>query len=207
MRSPSDILFLLISLAVCVTVHEAAHAWVASRLGDQTAKMQGRVSLNPFRHLDPMGTLFIIFIQFGWGRPVMVNERNLKHPRRDSALISIAGPFTNFLTAFLLALPLKYLEPLSYSHTLLSSIYQLSIVLFLFNMIPIAPLDGSKLIGIIIPRSMDAWYEHYMSQGYKYLIVFIAADYFLGRASGFSFLAYYFGFGFEYVTVFIKLVI
>jgi len=202
----NNILFLVMALAICVTVHEAAHAWVASKLGDQTAKMQGRVSLNPARHLDPIGTLMIFLIQFGWGKPVMINEQNLKNPRRDAAIISLAGPMANFITAFLVALLIRFAIPDGYIFTLLKRIYELSLVLFLFNLLPVAPLDGSKLIGLVVPKSMDAAYERYMSQGYIYLIVIIILDRFLGQILDFSPLGYYFAFGYEYITIFIGLI-
>ena len=181
----SEILFLLIALAVCVTVHEAAHAWVASKLGDQTAKMQGRVSLNPARHLDPVGTLMILFIHFGWGRPVTFDPRNLKNPIRDAALISLAGPMTNLLTALALA-PILRLDLAPYPYVLLRTIYDLSIILFIFNLLPIPPLDGSKLIGLIVPKSKQEWYENYMRQGYIYIILLIIFDRASSMLLGFS---------------------
>jgi len=201
-----DIFLLLISLMVCVTVHEAAHAWVAYKLGDPTPKVDGRISLNPARHLDPVGTLFIFLIHFGWGRPVVFNPHNLANPRRDSAIIAVAGPFSNLLTALLVAVLLKYLPLPYFLETIFQSIYWLSIVLLLFNLIPIAPLDGSKFLGLFIPISKEAWYEHYLARGHFYLIALIIGDRLIQQASGFSFLGRYIDFGYLHINALIQLV-
>lgn len=200
-----EFLYLIIALAVCITVHEAAHAWVAYKLGDPTAKMEGRVSLNPMRHLDILGTLMIFIAHFGWGKPVPFNYNNLKHPRRDSALISIAGPLTNLLTAFVIAIMFKYLPLPGLISEILRSIYQLSLILFLFNLLPIAPLDGSKLLGLVIPMSKEDWYQRFLSQGPIYLILLIIADRLIAETAGFSFLAYYLQFGYDVVTTVIMI--
>jgi len=196
-----QIVYLLIALAVCITVHEAAHAWVAYKLGDPTAKMAGRVSLNPLHHLDILGTIMIFVAHFGWGKPVPFNFHNLKHPRRDAALIAIAGPTSNLLTAFLIAILVKYVHmPLFLGNTL-QAIYSLSIILLLFNLIPIAPLDGSKLLALLIPRSREDWYQRFLSQGPMILIILIICDRLIDGATGFSFLGTYLQYGYELVTV------
>jgi Zn-dependent protease len=196
-----QIFYLLIALAVCITVHEASHAWVAYKLGDPTAKIAGRVSLNPLRHLDILGTIMIFIAHFGWGKPVPFNYHNLKHPRRDSALIAIGGPISNLLTAFLIAFLIKYINLPIILANILSSIYALSIILFLFNIIPIAPLDGSKLLGLIIPHSKEDWYQRFLSQGPMILIIAIIADRLIDGATGFSLLGTYLQYGYELVTV------
>ncbi|MBU0706090.1 site-2 protease family protein [Patescibacteria group bacterium] len=195
-----DIIYLLIALAVCVTVHEAAHAWVAFKLGDPTAKMEGRVSLNPMKHLDILGTIMIFIAHFGWGKPVPFNYNNLKHPRRDAALISVAGPMTNLLTAVVIAIMFKYLPLPGLVSEILRAIYSLSLILFLFNLIPIAPLDGSKLIGLLIPRSREDWYQRFLSQGPVYIILLIIADRLIAEVSGFSFFGTYLQFGYDLIT-------
>lgn len=204
----ADILILLLSLVVCITVHEAAHAWTAWKLGDPTAKMEGRVSLNPMRHMDPLGTLMIFIAHFGWGKPVPFNYHNLKHPRRDAALISMAGPLTNLLTALLIAVVFKYAHSFlpPFIHAVFQSIFSLSIILFLFNLIPIAPLDGSKLLGLVIPRSKEAWYQDFLSRGPLFLIILIIGDRLLAEATGFSILGAFLGYGYELITVLIYLV-
>jgi len=197
-----EILYLLIALAVCISVHEASHAWVAYKLGDPTAKMAGRVSLNPMRHLDVLGTLMIFIAHFGWGKPVPFNYHNLKHPRRDAALISIAGPLSNLLTAFLIAILIKYFNNMPViMFEIIRAIYSLSIILFLFNLIPIAPLDGSKLIGLIIPHSYEDWYQNFLSQGPMFLIILIVFDRLIDSVTGFSLLGSYLQFGYELTTV------
>ncbi len=195
-----ELIYLVIALAVCITVHEAAHAWVAFKLGDPTAKVEGRVSLNPMRHLDILGTLMIFIANFGWGKPVPFNYHNLKHPRRDAALISIAGPLTNLLTAFVVAIAFKYMTLPSVAFEILRSIYALSIILFLFNLIPIAPLDGSKLLGLVIPRSKEDWYQRFLSQGPIYIILLIITDRLIAETAGFSFFGTYLQYGYDLIT-------
>jgi len=201
-----EIIYLIIALAVCITVHEAAHAWVAFKLGDPTAKMAGRVSLNPMRHLDLLGTIMIFIAHFGWGKPVPFNYNNLKNPRRDSFLIAVAGPLTNLLTAFLIAILFKYAPLPGLVFEILRSIYALSIVLFLFNLIPIAPLDGSKFIGLIVPRSKEYWYQRFLSQGPIYIIFLIIADRVISEATGFSFLGTYLQYGYDLITTGVMIV-
>ena len=196
-----EYLYLIIALAVCISVHEAAHAWIAYKLGDPTAKMAGRVSLNPMRHLDILGTIMIFIAHFGWGKPVPFNYHNLKHPRRDSALIAIAGPFSNLITAFLIAILVKYVAMPIIIFEILRAIYALSIILFLFNLIPIAPLDGSKLIGLVVPHSMENWYQRFLSQGPIYIILLIVFDRLIDGVTGFSFFGTYLQWGYEITTI------
>lgn len=200
-----EIIYLIIALAVCITVHEAAHAWVAFKLGDPTAKMAGRVSLNPLHHLDLLGTLMIFIAHFGWGKPVPFNYNNLRNPRRDAFLIAVAGPITNLLTAFVIALVFKYAPLPAGLFELLRAIYSLSIVLFLFNLIPIAPLDGSKFIGLIVPRSKEYWYQQFLRQGPIYIIIFILGDRLIAEVTGFSFLSTYLQFGYDLITTVVML--
>lgn len=201
-----DILFMLIGLVVCVTVHEAAHAWVAYKLGDPTPKIDGRVSLNPLRHLDIFGTIMVFIAHFGWGKPVVFNYHNLKHPRRDSALIAMAGPFTNLLTALIIAIFLKYINFPPFIYEVFRTVYSLSIVLFLFNLLPLPPLDGSKLLGLIIPLAKEDWYLRFMSQGPLYLILLILADRLINEVAGFSFFGAYLEFGYDLITTGIFLI-
>ncbi|MCK5606870.1 site-2 protease family protein [Candidatus Pacearchaeota archaeon] len=199
-----DILYLIIALAICISVHEAAHAWTAYKLGDPTAKMAGRVSLNPMRHLDILGTLMIFIAHFGWGKPVPFNYHNLKHPRRDAALIALAGPFSNFLTAIVIAFVFKYIQSIPlFLLEILRATFSLSIVLFLFNLLPIAPLDGSKLIGLVVPHSKEAWYQDFLSKGPFYLILLIIFDRLLAEVAGIHLLGTFLQYGYEFVTFFI----
>ena len=155
-------LVLVPSLLVAITVHEFAHAWVAYRNGDPTAAQQARLSLNPLVHLDPLGTLGIVFVGFGWGKPVPVNRSLLRHPRAD-LWVSAAGPLTNLAAAFLVGslarLPTTWqgLTALGLAHgaALLVPVFvQLNIVLAVFNFLPIGPLDGSHVAEHLLPRSV-----------------------------------------------------
>ena len=105
----STIIFIF-SLVVAITIHEFSHAFAAEKLGDPTARLSGRLSLNPLAHLDPMGTLALFLVGFGWGKPVPIDEYNLRYPRRDAAIISLAGPGSNLLLAIILSLLIKLIK-------------------------------------------------------------------------------------------------
>lgn len=196
-----SIIYLIIALAVCISVHECAHAWMAYQLGDPTAKMAGRVTLNPLKHLSFFGTIMIFIAHFGWSKPVPFNYYNLKNPRRDTALIAIAGPLSNLLTAIAIAVPLKYISFHPFIETGLWTIFNLSIILFLFNLIPLSPLDGSKLIGLFVPASGEMWYRKFLSQGQFYIILLIIGDRILANVSGFSILGTYLAYGYELIAI------
>lgn len=160
----AQLLSRIIALLIAITIHEFAHAWMANRLGDRTATQQGRLSLNPLRHLDPIGTLMLFTAGFGWGRPVPVNPYNLKNgPRAGMAWTSVAGPVSNLLTAVVFALPFRLnLVPLTGGGAglfpsvaeVLFTIILFNIGLAAFNLIPIPPLDGFKVALGIIPRNL-----------------------------------------------------
>jgi len=146
-------------------------------LGDATAKRDGRLTLNPIRHIDPLGLICILLFQFGWAKPVMVDPRNLKNPKVDMALIAIAGPISNFVMAFLsllILIPVVMAVP-NIPPLVIQAVAQfsrLNIILGIFNMIPIPPLDGSKVIGGILP---DPLYIKFTSLGrYGMLILLVA---------------------------------
>lgn len=157
--SQSPILFLLLiaALLIAITVHEFMHAWTANYLGDPTAKYMGRISLNPIRHLDPIGTIAIFLIGIGWGKPVQINERNFKNPRMGSAIVSIVGPLSNLFVAFIFSIPvlLHTIPTDSYIYLLFFMIVRINILLMILNLIPIPPLDGSKVLYYFLPRSVD----------------------------------------------------
>lgn len=152
-----------IPIIFAITVHEVAHGWVARRLGDPTAMMLGRLTLNPIKHIDPVGTvlvpaLMLMFTSFvfGWAKPVPVTWKNLKHPQRDMVLVALAGPLANLLMAVLWALVIK-LAPLAggelgtaieYMGTVGVSI---NIVLMVLNLLPIPPLDGGRVLAGLLP--------------------------------------------------------
>ncbi len=146
-------IFFIGALLIAISVHEFMHAWTANYLGDPTAKYARRVTLNPIAHLDPIGTLMIFLVGFGWGKPVPINPNNFQNPRLGSALTSLAGPMSNLLMAIALALLLKIpiVNGTLFAQFLLITI-QLNLVLMLFNLIPIPPLDGSKVLALVFPE-------------------------------------------------------
>lgn len=182
-----DFLSALIAIILCVTFHEFCHAWMANRLGDPTARVFGRLSLNPLRHFDLVGTLSLVFFGIGWGKPVPYNTENLRSPKRDGALIALAGPLSNLLTALVFALPLKYLSGTSFQalplYTLVYFIFHFSVVLFALNVLPLPPFDGSKIIGLFVPRRFHHAYEAYLKEGVKYVVIFILFDVFVLESS------------------------
>ncbi len=180
--------YYLAALVIILTVHEASHAWVANRLGDPTAKREGRLTLNPLAHIDILGTLMLFIAGIGWGKPVPVNPQNFEKPMRDQALTALAGPLANLLLAFIGAIPYSYFDHSSPLFLLGEAVLDLSIVLFLFNMLPIPPLDGSKFIGILIPKRFHQAYETFLRKSLPYFIVLMVLDlYFFERIFGMSF--------------------
>lgn len=166
-------------IVITITLHEFAHAKMADHLGDPTPKLQGRVTLNPQKHIDPIGLLLLFIVGFGWGRPVQFDPFNLKNPRRDAAIISLAGPVTNFILALASAALLRIftVADVSYLTTigslLLIPFISINVLLGLFNLIPIAPLDGFKIVGgILSPKQAEEWHklERY---GIIFLLAFI----------------------------------
>ncbi len=192
-----NLLLSLPSILIALSVHECAHAWAAYKLGDPTAKNFGRMTINPLKHLDPLGVLCMIIAGFGWARPVPVTSRNLRKPRRDMMLISLAGPASNIVLAFfgllvlriMEALVLPALSPTSLSNFGISAIVMLLefLVLFcslnaglaIFNLLPIPPLDGSHLLALILPSRIYfkyVRYERYISFVLVLLLVFDVLD-------------------------------
>lgn len=166
----SPLLFVLIAggLVIALTIHEFAHAYVADKLGDPTPTYQGRVTLNPLAHLDPIGTLAILLVGFGWGKPVQFDPFNLKDPKRDTALIALAGPASNILLAVALTL-IYHLLPesvffLGIVAPVLNFIISINVMLAMFNMVPVYPLDGSKILQAVLPAENALAYEQFMNR-------------------------------------------
>ena len=158
------------SLLLAISFHEAAHAYTADQLGDPTPRSQGRLTLNPLAHLSPLGTLMLVLFRFGWGKPVQFDPFNLKNPRRDSALISLAGPATNLILAALAGLA-SHLLPFHLAPVLYPFVF-LNVMLAVFNLIPIHPLDGSKIAIGVLPIEIAREYQEIM-QRYGTLILLL----------------------------------
>jgi Zn-dependent protease len=158
----------IVAIVLGITFHEFMHAYVAHRLGDDTARLMGRLTLNPLAHFDLLGSLFLLLLRFGYGKPVPVNEARLQGGRTGGALVALAGPFTNLALATICAVPLRFASPgtgdlESAYRTVLGSIVVYNCLLFVFNLIPIPPLDGSRVVyGLLPPRQAYAWrsYEY-----------------------------------------------
>lgn len=171
-----------------ITVHEVAHGWVAKRLGDSTAFMLGRLTLNPIKHIDPVGTLLVPGLMllfggflFGWAKPVPVNWNNLRQPRRDMALVAIAGPTANLIMALLWAglMKVSLILPLSLSFIaqplLLMGVVgiKINLILMILNLLPLPPLDGSRVISSLLPDKLSWRYEQIEKYGLFILIALL----------------------------------
>lgn len=173
--NPLGFFLWIIALVVAITIHEFAHAWAAERLGDPTPRLMGRLTLNPLAHLDPLGTIMLLIARFGWGKPVQFDPFNLRNPRRDSAIISLAGPVSNLLLATLCSVVLRlviafHISPLDYLIIgLLDNLIIMSVVLAVFNLVPIHPLDGFKIVGGILPEE----YAHQWAELERYGMIFL----------------------------------
>ncbi len=179
---PEFAIVLIVSLIFSIAIHEFSHAFVANKLGDPTAKLLGRLTLNPIAHLDLFGTLTLLFIGIGWGKPVPFNPNNLKNPKVGSALISIAGPLSNLLIAIIISLPyliLIYTNPspkelylLANTYEFIAQIVWINAMLAIFNLIPVHPLDGFKVLGGLLPQS---WYNdwHKMERYGMYILLLL----------------------------------
>lgn len=186
----------IIAILLALTIHEWAHAYAAWKLGDPTAKYEGRLTLNPIAHLDPMGTILFLLVGFGWGKPVPVDPRFFRHPKRDMAIVALAGPLSNLVLAFVgeiatLLVGIFAVDPTSGIMMFISEFLQIFMILNLslmaFNLLPIAPLDGSKILLPFIPRRYEWDYERFMQYGPYVLLFLLVAE----RMINFPFLAFW----------------
>jgi Zn-dependent protease len=172
-RDPIIACLWIAAFVVCITIHEFGHAVAAKMMGDDTPELQGRISLNPLDHLDPVGTMLVVVcaffsggICFGWGKPVQVNPANFKSVRWGDLFVSLAGPLMNLLMAALIALAVR-LGAVSNDGSLFFQLveiaFSLNLVLFLFNLLPVYPLDGSHILAALLPSELAYKYVRFMS--------------------------------------------
>ena len=189
----TEIILMIPAVLIGLTVHEFSHAYIAVLLGDSTPKDQGRLTLNPVPHIDIMGLVLLLFAGFGWAKPVQINPNNFKNPKGDDLLVSIAGPFSNILFAIIMAGVIKLL--ITYTGGIFSSerfgenitlvlffIVYINILLSVFNMIPIPPLDGSHILLSFIPDRYESFKAGFSRYGRFFLMALILLSRFSGRS-------------------------
>jgi Zn-dependent protease len=180
-----------VPLLFAITLHEVAHGWVAYKLGDPTAKLLGRLTINPIKHIDPIGTIFLPALTvwlggfiFGWAKPVPITWRNLKNQRRDVALVAFAGPFSNFLMALIWAGIAKAGMDIEAHHIIngvaLEAMGKIGIyancMLMILNLLPIQPLDGGRIISSILPRKLSYYFDKLEPYGIIILLILLATN-------------------------------
>ena len=171
--SPFLFILWLLALFIAITIHEFSHALVADRLGDPTPRLMGRLTLNPLAHLDTLGTLMLLLFRFGWGKPVQFDPFNLKNPRRDAALISLAGPTSNLLLALILSILVRTPVVPPFLIQFLLPIIILNIMLAIFNLMPIHPLDGFKIVQGLLPEDQAREWATLERYGFLFLLLLI----------------------------------
>ncbi len=176
------LLYTLPALLISLSVHEYAHALMAYKLGDVNQKIRGRLTLDPFKHIDPMGFICMLLFRVGWGKPVMVDDRNFKNRARGTMLTALAGPLSNFILALLLTIIYKILievgvftiattGALSIVADMLSIAISFNIVFGVFNLIPLPPLDGSKVLAYFLPQKLRGYM--YTLERYSFIIIIV----------------------------------
>lgn len=178
-QDPLQFIIIAVLLLIAISVHEFSHAATADHLGDPTPRLAGRITLNPTAHLDPIGTFLLLFVGFGWGKPVPFDPFNLRNPKRDSAIISFAGPFSNLVMALASSIFLRLTSNFpslaigSFIAEVLSLFIYFNVLLAVFNLIPIHPLDGFKVVAGLLPKK---YYHDWLSlerYGMIFLILLI----------------------------------
>lgn len=172
----------IVLILIMLPVHELAHAWAAAKLGDDTARWHGRLTFNPFAHLDIWGTLMLVLFGFGYAKPVPVNPRNFRNPRRDMALVALAGPLSNLLMAAIVLLLFRlllFVPGVTYgvfnaAFKLVEIFVPVNIGLAVFNLLPIPPLDGSRIFSAFLPSRWAFWMAQHEQQIRLILIVLLA---------------------------------
>jgi Zn-dependent protease len=184
-----QILTLIPGFIVGLTLHEFSHALAADKLGDPTARNAGRLTLNPIAHLDLLGSVALVVAGFGWAKPCPVDASRFRSPRRDMALVALAGPVSNLILALLISVVIHVLAPLGLGDWMYSSSMAvlivvrgvwINVVLAVFNLIPIPPLDGSRIVAGVVPEDWNAGYEHFERYGPLVLIGLVLLASFTG---------------------------
>ncbi len=176
--NPTALLRFLVALLIPVTIHEFAHAYVADRLGDPTPRAQGRLTLNPLAHLDPLGSLVFLVSGFGWAKPVQINPANFADWRRGTLVVAAAGPLANVTLALILGAPYKVglldISTPDLFTTIVLLMIRINAVLAIFNLIPVPPLDGSKILVGVLPPAQAIAYARLQPFGLVILLLLVA---------------------------------
>jgi Zn-dependent protease len=179
-QSLADLPYIIISIIIAFTIHEFAHAYVAYKFGDPTAQKQGRLTFNPIAHIDPIGAIFILIAGFGWARPVPVNRHYFKRPKLAGVLVSFAGPFSNLLLAFIGFAGISILDHLGVPRGTAFDLYpflfmfvSINLMLFAFNLLPLPPLDGYRIIEDLVTSRVRAIMSKYEVYGSIIFIVLL----------------------------------
>ena len=182
-QGPGIAVAFILALVIAITVHEFAHALAGFLQGDMTAKSEGRLTLNPLAHLDPMGSIMLLLAGFGWGKPTPYNPYNLRYPKWGPALVALAGPAANFLLVVVFLVALKFAYPGLGPENLLTVFMELlvfiNLMLMVFNLLPLPPLDGSQVLFTFLPPRFNDFKARLIRNGPMILLAFIIIDNFL----------------------------
>ena len=159
--SPWHFAAIIFSLLVAITFHEFAHSWMANYYGDPTSKLMGRMSLNPLAYLDLYGSLFLLLVGFGWGKPVIVNSKNFPNPKLDNLTVSLAGPMSNLILAVFFGLMARVLVLPPTASLFVGALVYFNLLLMVFNFLPIPPLDGSKILALFLPEEIFMYFQQF----------------------------------------------
>lgn len=181
----SNPLFFLVltgGLLVAFVLHELAHALAADKLGDPTPRLDGRITLNPAAHLDPLGTVALFLVGFGWGKPVMFDPYNLRHPLRDAGIIAAAGPLTNLLLAVIGSFILIIFRNSTLAENVFLPFVLINVTLAVFNLIPIFPLDGEKILMALLPKNLALTFQENISRYGQFVLIMLVLPIMGGRS-------------------------